>query len=243
MGVGRWAVTENGRAIAGASALDAGERFVLTLQCEGARWDAVQQLLTTICRDIDGAIELTQTVTDPFVDESVLVGLGFEPGEVLVGVERSLAGVREPADAGGIGLIPLTRLRDREIETLFATITGRPEEAHSEWHRLICEAGRTLRFHRWFAVEHDRELVGLLLPTLDPVDRRLGWLSFVGLVPRARGQGLGTPLHQLGLVLLRRRGARRYEDTTERANLPMRAIFRSNGCVETGRCRTWLRPG
>ncbi|MEM7249079.1 MAG: GNAT family N-acetyltransferase [Acidobacteriota bacterium] len=68
-----------------------------------------------------------------------------------------------------------------------------------------------------------------------------GWgtISFMGLVPEARGRGLGGAVQRRGFSLLRRQGAALYHDGTESENHPMLALFARHGCREHARMTEW----
>lgn len=59
-----------------------------------------------------------------------------------------------------------------------------------------------------------------------------GWgtLSYLGLLPELRGQGLGLHVHRHGFARLRALGAQRYHGGTSASNLPMRRLFERHGC-------------
>jgi hypothetical protein len=72
--------------------------------------------------------------------------------------------------------------------------------------------------------------VGLLMPShTHPLEKRGG--MFLGLVPQARGRGLGLELHYQGLLKLQAMGAEHYRGETFEGNTPMKRIFFANGCT------------
>lgn len=66
------------------------------------------------------------------------------------------------------------------------------------------------------------------------VNPRNGWgrISYVGVVPEARGQGLGAWAHRHGFAMLRAQGATRYEGGTSVANGAMNRLFEKHGCEQ-----------
>ena len=59
-----------------------------------------------------------------------------------------------------------------------------------------------------------------------------GWsrISYMGLVPAARGQGLGTWVHRHGFSMMRSQGGTLYHGGTAATNQPMLRLFESHGC-------------
>jgi GNAT superfamily N-acetyltransferase len=64
-----------------------------------------------------------------------------------------------------------------------------------------------------------------------------GWcrISYMGLVPSARGRGLGRWVHRHGFSMMRAQGGKEYHGGTATANAAMLALFRAHGCRETRR--------
>jgi len=107
------------------------------------------------------------------------------------------------------------------------------------------------------------DLLGADYPTLDPrtaqvgsldgrpvavlvvrVEPASGWstLPFIGVVPEARGKGLGRHVHLRGLQTIRALGGTLYHDGTDVANAAMVRLFERHGCVEHGRMEAWRWP-
>lgn len=64
-----------------------------------------------------------------------------------------------------------------------------------------------------------------------------GWarVSYLGVVPEARGQGLGAWVHRRGFRMLRDQGGKLYHGGTSTANAGMLRLFEKHGCVESDR--------
>jgi len=71
------------------------------------------------------------------------------------------------------------------------------------------------------------------------VDPAAGWstITFLGLAPEVRGEGLGPVLQRHGFAMLRAQGGVRYRGGTSLDNAPMRACFARNGVPEVARYR------
>jgi GNAT superfamily N-acetyltransferase len=57
----------------------------------------------------------------------------------------------------------------------------------------------------------------------------------MGVVPEARGRGLGTWVHRHGFRMLRDQGGKLYHGGTAAVNAPMLRLFRAHGCKEAAR--------
>ncbi|MEZ4238182.1 MAG: GNAT family N-acetyltransferase [Myxococcota bacterium] len=68
-----------------------------------------------------------------------------------------------------------------------------------------------------------------------------GWstCTWMGLVPAARGRGLGHAVHRHALAMLRAQGATLYHGGTSAENAPMMACFARQGCVPWRRFARW----
>jgi GNAT superfamily N-acetyltransferase len=74
------------------------------------------------------------------------------------------------------------------------------------------------------------------------VERSTGWsrLTYMGLIPELRGQGLGKWVHRHGFDMMRRQGGRVYHGSTTDTNLPMLRTFLAQGCKECRRVQEWI---
>lgn len=68
-----------------------------------------------------------------------------------------------------------------------------------------------------------------------------GWsrISYMGVIPEARGQGLGRFVHLHGLSMLRAQGGKTYHDGTAADNIAMLSLFERHGCREHERMSEW----
>lgn len=64
------------------------------------------------------------------------------------------------------------------------------------------------------------------------VEKSSGWsrLSYMGLLPSYRGQGLGKWIHRHGFEMMRSQSGQIYHGGTLTHNFPMRKLFESHGC-------------
>ncbi|MFP7476796.1 GNAT family N-acetyltransferase [Terribacillus saccharophilus] len=72
--------------------------------------------------------------------------------------------------------------------------------------------------------------VAMTIPHLEPGRNGEGRIYYVGIVPAARGRGLGQVVHAASLMMLKEMGAIIYEGSTHAENLPMQRVFDKNGC-------------
>ena len=77
----------------------------------------------------------------------------------------------------------------------------------------------------------DGEDVAFVCAQVAPHD---GWsrISHMGLVPSARGRGLGKWVHRHGFTMMREQGGKLYHGGTAVANKGMMALFEAHGCRE-----------
>lgn len=80
----------------------------------------------------------------------------------------------------------------------------------------------------------DDRAVAFVCAQVSPED---GWsrITYMGLVPDARGRGLGTWVHRRGFRMLREQGGKLYHGGTAAANTGMLRLFREHGCKEVVR--------
>jgi ribosomal protein S18 acetylase RimI-like enzyme len=84
--------------------------------------------------------------------------------------------------------------------------------------------------HWWLAWVHDRP-AGVII-SLAEQDEAPWELAYLGLVPAARGQGLGTALTRMALAHARVSGARRMRLTVDIRNTPARQMYQSLGFAQ-----------
>lgn len=75
----------------------------------------------------------------------------------------------------------------------------------------------------------DGQPAGIVIAQVNPAN---GWsrLTYLGLLPAFRGQGLGKWVQRRGFAMLRAQGGREYHGGTVAGNAAMEALFRSQGC-------------
>lgn len=112
-----------------------------------------------------------------------------------------------------------------------------------EWMlRFWRRGGATVGAERWVVLSDPRGPVGVVLPCLSRLTGE-GWLSFFGVLPERRCEGLGAPLHAWGLHALVEAGATWYRDATSLESPAVRRVARRNGCVEVGVATVWRLSG
>ncbi|WP_409273583.1 GNAT family N-acetyltransferase [Neobacillus sp. SCS-31] len=72
--------------------------------------------------------------------------------------------------------------------------------------------------------------VGVGIPHIEPGMPGEGRLFYFGILPEARGRGLGSFLHKQALSMLKDIGADYYVGSTHMANVAMQRVFERNGC-------------
>lgn len=156
-----------------------------------------------------------------------LSAVGFRMIEAKVISERDLsAPLPEPASAG-LRFVPAATLPAGRFAQLCAE-AGMTEEEVREVPLDAPEASR------WIVALRGDEAVGVAL--LESIDAEAGIVTcrHVGVRAPRRGRGYGRALLARALQSARDAGAKRYLDSTERANGPMRALFGSAGFVDLG---------
>lgn len=163
-------------------------------------------------------------------------------------VEGDLGRVPPVSIPDGWRLETLADLREEEFSRrLLAASEGDPfspstaQTALADLRDLIAFAEGAFKPEEWFAVS-DGEPVGALLPQVYPDDPLEGTIFYIGVVPERRGQGFGSRLHQLGLAMLRERGAVRYVGSTDERNLSMLKVFEKAGVRAVRRQTFYHRP-
>jgi ribosomal protein S18 acetylase RimI-like enzyme len=130
---------------------------------------------------------------------------------------------------------------DRFLEVMIEAATGDPFEdpgsrdPRSDFRDLIEYAGERFDPTWWRVAYLERSPVGIVLPQVFSDRTNEGTLFYVGVLSEFRGRGFGKVLHESGLAFLAARGVKRYVGSTDARNLPMIAVFRANGCGQTGR--------
>lgn len=141
---------------------------------------------------------------------------------------------------GGVSLAPLAAADAAELlaRTLGAThdrLLARDRRSTS----LLRELSPRRRFHR--AVARDGHCAGIVLPYLDREHPDVGFLGYVGILPRARRHGLGGSAARLAIRLLAENGATTIVAVADRASREMRAVLSRLGFEKLGTQEVWSR--
>jgi RimJ/RimL family protein N-acetyltransferase len=168
-----------------------------------------------------------------------LAGYHHEFDELCV--ERSLADI----DVGGPDPFEYRALseisRDRLVVEMTRCALEPGFDAETEAEEIIHMAGPDLDRDLWTVVYHEARAIGVLLLHRLPYEPPLGAILFMGIIPEARGRGLGRALHRAALLRLARAGSTEYIDATRVSNLAMQRIFAAHGCRTTGMRRTFRK--
>jgi ribosomal protein S18 acetylase RimI-like enzyme len=93
----------------------------------------------------------------------------------------------------------------------------------------LCRKNGVFHPEDWeIAYQGDRE-VGIVMPALTELVTRRGTILFVGVIPEARGGGLGLALTVKGIQTIASRTPKALLDSTDLQNAPMRKIFEKLG--------------
>ncbi len=77
----------------------------------------------------------------------------------------------------------------------------------------------------------DQAPVAFVAAQIEPAT---GWsrITYMGVVPEARGKGLGKWVHRRGFALMRQQGGTLYHGGTDAKNIPMQRLFENHGCKQ-----------
>ncbi|MGY3716063.1 GNAT family N-acetyltransferase [Sutcliffiella cohnii] len=75
----------------------------------------------------------------------------------------------------------------------------------------------------------ERKAIGIMTPMIEPDSDYEGRFFYTGLVPEARGKGLGKDVFRLSLNHLKKIGCKEVVDYTESTNEPLLRIYKSFG--------------
>ncbi len=159
-----------------------------------------------------------------------LIAAGMTPGSERIEVAAALASA--PDDAGA----PLrwaNASRAEAAAVLARTAIGDPDgdgDDPAEVLAAYLEVPASALRLGWLGDAP----VALVLAQIDPHTNE-GRIPLLGVLPEARGQGLGAWAHRHGLALLRALGATTYRGGTHVDNAAMRRVFARHACHEVGR--------
>lgn len=80
---------------------------------------------------------------------------------------------------------------------------------------------------------HGEEPVAFVCAQVNP-RTKWGRITYIGVVPKHRGNRFGREVHRHGLAMLLRQGCKLYEGGTDVANRPMQSLFERNECEKFG---------
>lgn len=230
----QWTARVGGELVGGAVLWTTSRHGTLLLEALADGAPVGLALLREVLARVDGPVELTVDAGAPMVPEVELRRAGLAVRERVVEVERALGTVRPAAD--GLQARPLDARPPGEQQALVGRILGSQEAGRALLEEL---KDRFVERDAWAVLRRGSAEVGVVLPVWEPPQP--GSIAWMGVLPDARGQGLGRALHRWGLCALQRLGATLYLDHTEVENAPMRAVFARNGCAEKRVLWTWSR--
>lgn len=165
---------------------------------------------------------------------------GFEVNRTKVFVEKDLTGYESPHE-DPFSYESLPDLGEpRFLDILSESAIGDPFEdvgsrnPKSDFDDLVSYAGPKFDASWWQAAFLGRDAIGVILPQAFAESDGQGSLFYVGVRPEFRGRGFGKILHARGLAFLAGKNIRRYIGSADARNEPMKAVFRANGCRQTG---------
>jgi ribosomal protein S18 acetylase RimI-like enzyme len=166
---------------------------------------------------------------------------GFVVNKEKIFVQKNLQAFRAARDDPFVYRSLAEIGEDRFLEIMIRAAQGDPFEdvtardPRSDFRDLVDYAGTRFDPTWWRVAYLDRDPVGVVLPQVFSDRTNEGTLFYVGVLPEFRGRGFGRMLHASGLAFLAGRGITRYIGSTDARNFPMIAVFRANGCEQTGR--------
>jgi uncharacterized protein YehS (DUF1456 family) len=112
---------------------------------------------------------------------------------------------------------------------------------NEQMRSVIVELGRDFKKSCMAAFEND-QLIGVVIPHIEPGTLKEGRVFYFGLIPEERGKGKSIPLHQQALTVLKNVfKAEYYIGSTSRNNVPMLKTFEHNGCSVLARNRVYKK--
>ena len=222
-----------------------GRRVIIGLYEGQISLSEAARCLVPAARDPGG--ELYVLIEDgPGLDtvRATFSALGFAAVAQRQVARRSLSDPLPP-DLGRITLVPT----DPGAAILRATFAAAildcadrdldPEAPDVELESLRVGAGSAFDPALWCVAYCDGAPIGVALGHRYEAAPDIATLAFVGLVPSARGQGLGRQLHVAALSRFAAAGVASYLDGADVLNLPMLSVFGSSGCERHYRETLW----
>lgn len=85
----------------------------------------------------------------------------------------------------------------------------------------------------------NQSVAGIVIAQINPKTK---WsrISYMGLLPEYRNQGLGKWVHRHGFEIMRSQGGELYHGGTNAENTPMLKLFLSHGCLEYRKMQEWI---
>jgi RimJ/RimL family protein N-acetyltransferase len=165
---------------------------------------------------------------------------GFEVNRTKVFVKRDLENYESPYE-DPFSYQSLSDLgEERFLDLLSESAVGDPFEdvgsrdPKSDFDDLVSFAGAKFNASWWQAAFLGGDPIGVVLPQAFADSDDQGSLFYVGVRPEFRRRGYGKILHAAGLAFLSSKNIRNYMGSTDTRNEPMKAVFRANGCAQTG---------
>jgi GNAT superfamily N-acetyltransferase len=232
---------------------------------EGAPPDVAAALLAALAARVEcqGA-HFIQCLLDPgdVANGEILNRGGIPYATDLILLSRSLLGSAPESPAGATGALPAPGPSPGRLEV---SVECYAPEAHAAFSRLVerTYAGtldcpvlarvrggeESLEAHRaagefvpdaWRLYREGGADVGVLLLAEHP-ERDTWEVAYLGVVPEARGRGLGRAILQDGLALARRSGRAAIEIAVDAANTPAIRLYRHLGFNDVRRFAVHLR--
>ena len=213
--------------------------------CDGEDVEEVSSVLIDeglcVARSIDVAqIELILESYLPYLERlgAIVTKLGFRRRFEKALYVRDLADFPQAASARPLEFGTIADLGDAAASRVIGEVLKAPlnrfemdVEPESMFQQLkdLCRRNGVFHPEDWLiAYQRGRE-VGIVMPALTELVTRRGTILFVGVIPEARGRGLGLALTVKGIQTIASRTPKALLDSTDLQNAPMRKIFKKLG--------------
>lgn len=181
--------------------------------------------------------------------EPLLAPLGYEPLARLIYLKRDLADSADPEEiaASDVELVTFERASVADLASVldqtYQQSLDCPELTGVRSLEEIIDSHRAQGLHdprRWFLARRRDEWVGCLLlanmPDMESIE-----LAYVGVVPSARGQGLGRILTRRAIAEGRRSSVKWVTLAVDERNHPARKLYEDEGFTPWEERVAWLR--